>query len=283
MNSMMDQRSQLAIWLDATERYLVCRTLSKWLPLYVVAEYPKSGGTWLCQMLAAALEVPFPRNRRIRYTSCVVHGHYVYSDGLFSKRPSHAICMIRDGRDIMVSLYFHSLFENERTSPHVVRRTRSALAFQDCEDVSENLPKFIEYVFDRQRKSRSPFQFTWPQFVRSWSGRDVGFVKYEELIHDTLGVLRETVERIATKPINSNRLQEIVDEFSFAKQASREPGVEKRNSFLRKGVAGDWQNNFSIEARRVFDELAGEELILLGYESNRSWVDATSNSTSVRA
>jgi len=191
--------------------------------------------------------------------------------------------MIRDGRDIMVSLYFHSLFENERTSPHVVRRTRSALAFRDCQDVSENLPKFIEYIFDRQRNSRSPFQFTWPQFVRSWSGRDVCFVKYEELIHDTLGVLRGTVERIANKPINSNRLQEIVDEFSFAKQASREPGVEKRNSFLRKGVAGDWQNNFSIEARRVFDELAGEELILLGYESNRSWVDAISNSRSVRA
>ena len=278
MNSMMDQRSQPAIWWDATERYLVCRTLSKWLPLYIVSEYPKSGGTWLSQMLAAALEIPFPRNRRIRYTSCVVHGHYLYSNGL-----SHAICMIRDGRDVMVSLYFHSLFENERSSPHVVRRTRSALAFRDDEDLSKNLPKFIEYVFHRQRKSRSPFQFTWPQFVRSWSGRDVCFVRYEELIDDTLGVLQDTVKRIATRSINSDRLQAIVDEFSFAKQASRKPGDENRHSFLRKGVVGDWQNYFSMEARKIFDELAGEELILLGYESDRSWVETAANSKSVRA
>ena len=39
------------------------RLLSGVLPLYVVNEYPKSGGTWVGQMLGRALDVPFPRNR----------------------------------------------------------------------------------------------------------------------------------------------------------------------------------------------------------------------------
>src|SRR3712207_8037395 len=45
---------------------------------------------------------------------------------------------------------------------------------------------------------------------------------------------------------------------------------------LRKGVVGDWRNQFSPEAREVFNRYAGEELILLGYEKDRKWVDRKS-------
>jgi sulfotransferase family protein len=54
--------------------------------------------------------------------------------------------------------------------------------------------------------------------------------------------------------------------------ASLGAGEENKRSFLRKGVVGDWRNQFSLEAREVFDRYAGEELILLGYEKDRKWV-----------
>lgn len=38
-------------------------------------------------------------------------------------------------------------------------------------------------------------------------------------------------------------------------------------------MIGDWRNNFTQEARQVFDYYAGDELILLGYERDRDWVD----------
>ena len=38
-------------------------------------------------------------------------------------------------------------------------------------------------------------------------------------------------------------------------------------------MVGDWRNQFTREAREVFDRHAGEELILLGYEKDHSWVD----------
>jgi hypothetical protein len=41
---------------------------------------------------------------------------------------------------------------------------------------------------------------------------------------------------------------------------------------LRKGIAGDWKNNFSEEAKQVFHAYAGSELIKMGYEKDDSWV-----------
>lgn len=66
----------------------------------------------------------------------------------------------------------------------------------------------------------------------------------------------------------------IVEEFSFVRQSGRKPGEIKINSFLRKGVVGDWQNHFSQEACEVFNYFAGNELITLGYENDTTWVNS---------
>jgi Sulfotransferase domain len=64
----------------------------------------------------------------------------------------------------------------------------------------------------------------------------------------------------------------IAEEFSFERQAGRRPGEEDKRSFRRRGMVGDWRNHFNHEARELFDRYAGSELILLGYERDRSWV-----------
>ena len=42
---------------------------------------------------------------------------------------------------------------------------------------------------------------------------------------------------------------------------------------MRKGIAGDWKNQFSLEAAQMFDQLAGETLVQWEYEQDRDWVD----------
>jgi len=42
---------------------------------------------------------------------------------------------------------------------------------------------------------------------------------------------------------------------------------------LRKGISGDWKNKFSREAKQIFNEYAGKELIQLGYEVDDSWIE----------
>ncbi len=265
----MDNRTKIAIWCDAAERFVLTRTMSAKLPLYVVTEYPKSGGSWFAQMLSEALGVPFPRNERLGFRSAVAHGHMLYSPLM-----QNVVCVFRDGRDAMTSLYFHSLFQNDRNSPRLVERTRRALSFRDYDDVVENMPRFLEYVFETESRSRSPFRFTWARFVRSWYKRSLVSVKYEELVEDTPRVLGDAVRSLGAKAISAAQLERIAHKYSFAQQAGRDPGAESKSKFLRKGRPGDWKEKFSKKACEIFDAAAGDELVLLGYEEDRSWVQS---------
>jgi hypothetical protein len=263
----MDNRNRFEIWYDAAERFAIANTLSSVLPIYIVTEYPKSGGTWVCQMIADYLCLPFPRNKRVPLKSAVHHAHYMYSPFL-----NNVTSVMRDGRDIMVSFYYHMLFENEKSSPIIVRKTRSDLNFKDYDDIKNNLPVFIEYLFDKQYKSKSPFQFTWPQFVRSWIHKSVPIVKYEDFVNNGVDELYTLLHNLTNSEIGKDRVAGIVQKFSFSAQTNRRPGIEQKNSFLRKGVPGDWKEKFNLAAAKLFCELAGTELVMLGYETNHDWV-----------
>ena len=237
--------------------------LSGALPLYVVNEFPKSGGTWVGQMLGRALGVRFLRNRFPVLRPSIMHGHYLSPWGM-----KNVVVAWRDGRDVMVSWYHQQLIPHEWNELQV-ERSRRELPLEDYEDVYANLPAFIEYAFTRPH---SP-SFSWTDFVRRWHGRkDVVHVRYEDLRRDTAGELQRIVRGLAGKQLSLRETSAIAREFSFERQAGRRAGEEDRRSFLRKGVVGDWRNHFSLEAREVFDRYAGEELILLGYERDRTWV-----------
>lgn len=237
--------------------------LSGVVPLYIVNEFPKSGGTWVGQMLGRALDVPFPRNRFPVFQTSVLHGHYLSRWGV-----KNAVAAWRDGRDVMVSWYHQQLIPHEWNRAQVAR-SRRELPLEDYDDVYENLPAFIEYAFTRPH---SP-GFSWTDFVRRWHSRkEAVHVRYEDLRQDTAGELRRIARELAGEELSPEEASTIADEFSFERQSGRRSGEEDKGSFLRKGVVGDWRVRFSPRAREVFDRYAGEELILLGYERDRSWV-----------
>ncbi len=237
--------------------------LSGVVPLYVVNEFPKSGGTWVGQMLGRALGVPFPRNSFPVLEPSIMHGHYLRPQGI-----KNATVVWRDGRDVMVSWYHQQLIPHQWNELQVAR-SRRELPLEDYDDVYANLPAFIEYAFTRPH---SP-SFSWTDFVRRWHGRKGAVhVRYEDLRRDTTGELRRVVSELVGAELDPERASAIADEFSFERQSGRRSGEEDRESFLRKGVVGDWRARFSPEACEVFDRYAGEELILLGYERDREWV-----------
>lgn len=266
----MDTRNIFEIRLDALQRLAMSTLLAGRLPLYIVNEYPKSGGSWVGQMLADLLSIPFPRNRRPELRSCVMHAHYPYMLGL-----RNVLVVFRDGRDAMVSAYYHFLVPSEKNSPKLVARTREALGFDDYDDIRTNLPTFIEYMFNGFVSRLNPFRFSWADFVDEWVDRDVVSLRYEDLLRDTTGTMGRVVEELTGRRPFEDRLSAVADKYSFARQTSRAPGQEDIGNFLRKGIAGDWKEKFSPSARRVFAEFAGAQLIRLGYEGDLSWVDGT--------
>ena len=257
--------------------------LSGVVPFYIVNEFPKSGGTWVGQMLGRALGIPFPRNRFPVFRPSVMHGHYLNPWGM-----RNVVVPWRDGRDVIVSWYHQQLISHEWNQQQV-ESSRREFPLENYEDVYGNLPAFIEYAFTRSHPTSFPWadfvrpftsphapNFSWTDFVHSWHERKgVVHVRYEDLRRSTAEQLRRIVSQLTDHTLSPEEAAAIAAEFSFERQSGRRSGEEDKKSFLRKGVVGDWREQFSPEAREVFDRYAGDELILLGYERDRSWVTET--------
>lgn len=251
----------------AAKRLMMWHGMSGHLPIYLVPEYPKSGGTWFSQMLSDALELPFYRNTSYQpIRSCVMSGHHLYSP-----RFKNVTVVIRDGRDTVVSAYYYMCFKNEINRQFGVDRYRKALQFDDYDDIRSNLPRFIEYLYGEHATKR--FHFGWGEFIDSWLTRDFPIVKYEDLLVTPASELIRVVKTLTGDDLPLESAQRIVENYSFQKVSGRNKGDENQTSFVRKGIAGDWKNHFSKEARQVFDNFAGSQLIQAGYEPNTDWID----------
>ena len=71
--------------------------------------------------------------------------------------------------------------------------------------------------------------------------------------------------------IDEEKIKSIVHKFSFKNQTARNNGEEKSNSFLRKGISGDWKNYFDSNCVEIFKHYSKDMLINLGYEEDNKW------------
>lgn len=265
-----DAGRKIKIWLTTLQTTTLRYVASESIPYYLVHEYPRSGGSWFSQMLSDYLSVEFPRGSDVPapLKPSVLHGHYLCSDYF-----NNLFCIIRDGRDVMVSSYFRCLRYEGQPVPYRVRRHRRRVPFNDFRNVEENLAAFIQYMFLEEDSSWN--RFRWDEFVQSclsMESGDVAFVKYEDLLVDAAGEVGDACEKVLGMQPDREQLDMIEERYSFENQTNRARGEEAVH-FMRKGVAGDWKSKFNAESCRVFDRLAGDELLELGYENDHDWVE----------
>ena len=246
------------------------------LNLHLDCEYPKAGGTWFGKMASEVLQIPYPEHNIFPIgCACVLHNHWQWTPGL-----EKAWYLRRDGRDVMVSFYFHRMREIKAGNPTVLRRfgptyDRIFGAGYDPEDTRRNLGPFIEHEFKNPRDARS----NWRDHVMQWhdGGRGragITYLSYEELVADTEGTLGGSIEAITGNRPDEWVVRQTVEKYSMARQTGgRSAGDEDRDSFIRKGVAGDWVNHFGPSAARRFNDLAGDALVAVGYEPDLDWID----------
>ena len=244
--------------IHSVAREVAIRGLSGWMPYFIINEFPKSGGTWLGQLLSGGLDVPFVRNSFPPFHSSIFHGHFLSSFGM-----NNVVVIWRDGRDVMTSWYHHCLFELDHNNSPIVAMVRKDLGDRNFDNVQEHLPDFIEYAFTRQYYPR----FTWSEFVNKWYGQQgVSYVRYEDLLIKPVSELQRLCGELRDGcVIDDHVASQIVDRYSFNNQSGRRAGIEEKNKFLRKGISGDWKNYFTESASEVFDFYAGKEMKLLGY------------------
>ncbi|MHC4696111.1 MAG: sulfotransferase domain-containing protein [Planctomycetota bacterium] len=240
-------------------------------PFYYVVEYPKSGGSWLADMIADYLQIPRPQHYIFPLGfPCVVHSHW-HCD----PRLKRVFYLHRDGRDAVVSMYFRVIRLLDHTPDqglrrYVRKRLKSLFApGVDRTDIRSVLPGFI----DDWAKNPVSTRTSWAGHIREWAFGlpNVVRLSYEELLNDCAGTLSRVLPQHTNEEVDPERIAWTVEKFSFARQTGRKAGTEDRTSFKRKGVAGDWRNHFTRKAGEVFDQHCGDELVQLGYEKDRDW------------
>jgi hypothetical protein len=235
------------------------------LGIWYGAGYPKSGTTWLCNLMSSYLDVPFVRNYRLPVLMpCVVHSHW-----LPSHRLPRTIYVVRDGRDVLVSRYFYEARavrapRNPRGGR--LRRERFARLYGpqvDLDDARANLPKFIADEMTAPQLTG----VNWPEHVRRWlaqPGERVAVVRYEALHADVCAALGPAFEQLTGQPTDRDYLRLAADRFDFAAQARRNQ-LRDDAALMRTGAVGGWRDHFTDEARAVFDRHAGDLLRELNY------------------
>ena len=89
-------------------------------------------------------------------------------------------------------------------------------------------------------------------------------LSYEDLLErpeENLKAVFEFLDARADKVV----VHRCIEENSFEEVAGRPRGHEDGRSFMRKGVAGDWRNVFTQRDRRVYEKIARDTLLEMGY------------------
>ena len=262
----MSSRNRSVIRVESLYRLFLLKFAKNKLPILLITEYPKSGASWLAQLISESAGLDFPRQRFPSLVPSIFHGHYRFKK---SNADGKTVVFWRDPRDIMVSWYYHCLFKSDKNNHALVESIRGRLGFSDFNDIKSNLPKFIEYSFE---ESISP-RFSFNDFYNTWYGRDdVVYSSYENLKVDPMLELLRVLAELGYDQPSHERLEEIIEKFSFKSQSSRSPGAENKSHYLRKGIVGDWKNNFSKESALVMQKYVGDKLIALTYETDDEWV-----------
>lgn len=225
--------------------------------LVVVNEYPKSGGTWVAKMIGSLMDYPFTDNNvTVSRSNAVLRTHWDPRD------LPRGVYVLRDGRDVMVSLFHHRCRRVEQ-DPQVARIVNSVYPFTlDPERVKEQLAEFIE-VEMTTRTAGSPL--SWPRHVEAaLNNPNLSVVRYEALRSDPVDSLvplaktllpgaRVTRERVAASVTLHDRANIL--------GATHAMG----NSSMRAARVGEWADVFTAEALAVFDRYCGDALRLAGY------------------
>jgi glycosyltransferase involved in cell wall biosynthesis len=176
----------------------------------------------------------------------------------------------RDGRDVAVSLMHHfwrlskdkgGIFELE---PEELRKRDAYL---------ENPEGFVlsgESIFIEERLKQMAVR--WNRRISKASrngaylfGRDFYQLSYEELLKSPEEHLKAIFELLGASA-DDETVSRCIESNDFERLAERSQGQEDSGSFFRKGVAGDWRNVFTESDRRIYEEIAGETLLRMGYD-----------------
>lgn len=232
---------------------------------YIILGHPSAGTNWLCNLLSNYLDTPvFEWNRNMpSLESQIFHLHRFVGGALQRNR---TIYMYRDGRDTLVSL-FMKVAKTPWMGGWRDKFHKDTGVILDANLIDEQLPTYIEWHFTK----RSPASVNWREHILRGLRDGYKTISFEELKQNPSSSLRAVLCDLGHSQIDEKKL-----EIAIGMNDIENIKTEENSYQVRNGRPAQWRQYFTIESAKLFQKYAGEELIMLGYETDASWVDTIS-------
>lgn len=224
-----------------------------------VSSYPRSGSTWLRTIITNAI-VPDARGRSavvndtipdlgLRNVGSVARRsppRFIKTHSLYEPAISRAILLVRDVRDVIVSMYHY----------YVDRRSNSSISFERF------LARYRKRVYGPRWKEHLS---TWARAIDE--GADVKTLKFRDLKEDTSAVVDELVDYMGIEPVCSTEEAIRYASFNWLKELERRrTGIENdEEAFYRSGEVGGWEEKLNCAEGDMFLQEVGPQLRSWGF------------------
>lgn len=235
---------------------------------------PKSGTTWMLKLVTSIpgyqlignFDGDIERYKEVQ-PGQVVHGHDWFGERiaqLLSKGGIRTVLMIRDPRDQLISRVYHIRRDEKHAWHNEFRNISIEQGINLCIEGRDGLPGTRMMI----------------GLTQSWlvDASDKTGIRYERLLADPLTEFRKVLDYLEINLpakfrdliIRRNQFERLAGGRKFW-QDGRKQGQADPSSHYRKGIAGDWRNYLNESQVKKFKEVAGDQLIELGYENDSDW------------
>lgn len=238
--------------LRADRNWLFVKSLFR--PTVIIVSHKRSGFQWFRQICYANLRrhAVMPPGARYQHFN-------IERVPANNRLDRNAILLVRDGRDVMVSLFMAATRDGP-DGTRIWEGDGNAITFHDFLRT-----EFMELRDPKREVIRkmNPVDY-WAKFHTDWLDNPniVHVVRYERLLEDQATVIRETMRALGYR---ESEIRPVEIDLDFDKHSP--VGKNLPTGYQRK-TTGNWRRLFTTEDIAYFEERAGDVLRVLGYETD---------------
>jgi hypothetical protein len=199
----------------------------------------------------------------------VLCAHYQFNDDIvpiINDENTLTFFLYRDPRDADLSA---TLYIKNALTHHALHHTLSNMSESDAIAlmISGGLIKTVDGEYIRYEG----IIYKTTNTIKWISTKNVCAIRYEDFFTKPFETMKKALEKSGVD-IEDIYLKQILSEFSFAKFSNgRKQGEEDKTSHFRKGIIGDYENNYKEIHKAISKIFIGKDLITLGYERDLKW------------
>ena len=260
-------KSRADWFLKGTAHYLTLQIgyrYAKHFPMYFVVGFPRSGTSWLSDLVADYYNLPRPKHYYLPIAcAAVLHTHHKPN-----RKFKNTFYIYRDGRDTYTSYFFYERKYVQANPASFYSKQFKKLwgdRIFDGAYQKENFTKYLDWVFANK--------MLWSDHIDIWrnaslSNQEIVMISYEELLDNTEDTMQRAIYQLDGK-VDQEVLQEVIAKNAFEKQIKRP--AHQHKTPLRKGKKNSWMDVFNQDSIQLFNQYCGETLIHLGYVKDMHW------------